>query len=270
MINQESYHLQIPKQVTNHEDNNSNSYLGIPYLEVHRPIKPSKFYAIPLVGALIKIFLLSPILVIYLLYSCLVFFIAVINSLIIFITGKFWSFAYIIFSNFLHFQAELYFYFSGITNQYPLFHKDKSSVELSYQYPSRPSRLFAIPVLGFFVRFVLVLPHMLYTSIILYGTTVIYFIAWVPILLTNSYPDRFYELWRDGTRLALNDIMYLIGMTDIYPSYSVSLNYPFTKIACILIGLFLALIQSSLTTSHAITTAKTNLRSSSVINQSYK
>jgi hypothetical protein len=68
-------------------------------------------------------------------------------------------------------------------------------------------------------------------------------VASFPVLFAGRYPLSLMELARDSLRLSLARLCYGLGLSDSYPSFSISMDNAGVKWLFIILGILLALSQ---------------------------
>lgn len=212
-----------------------------PELKVQNNANPNRFYAIPLIGMLIKLLILIPVFIEYLFLAIVMLFFSLVNPFIVLFTGKYWLTYYNWVLGLMRFQTKLFFFMSGLTDKYPGFDlsiHDTFSVDMPY--PKTPRKIYAIPLLGWLVRAILLIPYTIYQSVINYAATIaVIFIASFAVLFKGKYPEAVYELQRDTNRLLLAITAYMAGLSDKYPSFWISMNHKTFKIVLIVVAVIL-------------------------------
>src|SRR5262249_9349069 len=86
--------------------------------------------------------------------------------------------------------------------------------------PTAPGRFWAIPLLGFFVKSIILIPHwvILYVLFIVAGLAHLFIWAWV--LFGGQYPDWGWVLTAGIVRWSARVTQYFYGFTDDYPAFS--------------------------------------------------
>ncbi len=196
---------------------------------------PNRWYAIPIVGFLAKVIVCIPqyimLMVLTIVWGVVVM---IINPFVVLFSGKYWDVAYKLTVGVLNMSMKIYLYFFGLTDKYPGFDlKVNSDFTLEIPMPQNPNRLFAIPLLGGFIRLILLIPFYLYVGIIEYASFLGAVGSSFVVLLVGRYPESMYELTRDWLRLTLASGAYLAGLYDSYPSFWISMTHKNIKIALI-------------------------------------
>lgn len=217
-----------------------------PYINIQKIENPNRLYAFPFLGGLFKLIILIPVFIEICILSQVWDFLLLLNSFVALFKGKQWKVSYDIGAGLVNINIKTYFFLAGLTNKYPGFGfriEDNYSVDLPYDESSK--RIFAIPILGGIFRYTLIIP----TTIIVFvlGATVgiMVHLSSLSVLFTGKYPESAFELTKDTVRMFTGLNMYASGMTDIYPSFKISMNHKGLKLLFIIctilymLGLFI-------------------------------
>lgn len=210
-----------------------------PILKIDHIQNPNRFFAFPLLGGFVKIILLIPVGIELAILFTGQFFVTIINSFYVLFTRKYWSGAYQYSLGVMRLTAKTTFYFNGLTNSYPGFDFNLKDFTLDIPQPASPNRLYAIPFLGIMIRFILLIPYLLWNQILGSASNIGIAISSFWVLIRGRYPESTYELARDSFRVSQGSSAYLLGLSDTYPSFYISFNHKNIKIALIIIGLVL-------------------------------
>src|SRR6266699_1359718 len=110
-----------------------------PKLTVENNKNPNKFYAVPLLGLLIKVLILILVFFegIFLGITFLFFWIA--NSFVILFTGQYWDAAYQFFLGIMRFGTKISVFLFGLTDKYPGFDLSSNGLfDLEIEKPAHP------------------------------------------------------------------------------------------------------------------------------------
>lgn len=197
---------------------------------------PNRLWAIPILGGLIKILILIPVFLELFFVFFYLFFVSVINSFIILFSGKYWHHCFEISQGTIKLITKTQLFFLGLTDKYPGFNLNVTNFKMDFTYPKNPSRVFAIPVLGFIFRIVLLIPYFIFLGAVANGGFIGTVIGSFVVLFKGRYPETSYELARDSSRLAASQLAYIYGISDEYPSFWISMNHQTLKILLIIMG----------------------------------
>ncbi|GEM_PF-1407869 len=208
-----------------------------PVIAISRNQNPNKLYAIPIVGFLVKVIILIPLFIELFFLGLFCITLSIVNSFNVLFNGTYMDFAYRYLAGILRLNAKLHFFMFGLTDKYPGFDFDiHDSFTMEIQKPKNPSRFFAIPVLGGLARIMLLIPYLIYSRVLQYAAWFGAIGASVPVLLQGKYPESSHELARDYVRVNLASAMYVVGLSDRYPSFWISMNHKNIKIALIVLA----------------------------------
>lgn len=203
---------------------------------------PNRLFAIPLLGILIKVFLLIPVFIeSFFLSMWFLLVVTLINPWVVLFTGRYWSHAYNFALGMLRLTTKISFYLSGLTNKYPWFSlsiNDKFTLDISR--PENSKRLYAIPVLGGFIRIILLIPYVVFNQIVSQAAGIgVFFLAWAVVLFKGRYPEGIFELARDSNRVNMAFWAYFSGLSDRYPSFYISMTHDKIKLILLAISIIL-------------------------------
>ncbi len=93
-------------------------------------------------------------------------------------------------------------------------------VRLEVDYPERSSRLLALLGLLFWLKAVLLIPHLIILSLLTIVVFVVMGVGYLLVLLSGKYPRGLFDLVVGFTRWQTRITVWLYGMTDKYPPFS--------------------------------------------------
>jgi hypothetical protein len=185
------------------------------------PVTSNRVWAIPLIGAFVKWIILIPhFIILYVLNLAVGLCLLVIWAFVLF-SGRYpdWGFALV--AGYLRWTTRLALYFLGISDEYPSFSMEAPG-DIYIERPATSSRFFAIPLIGFLVRIILLIPHAIVVYVLYLVVLVCQLVIWIPVLFTGHYPGWAYTL-NTGTVLWYTRVAaYGLGLTDRYPPFSFS------------------------------------------------
>lgn len=220
----------------------STHYL-YPLITIDRIKRPSRVYAIPIVGFLIKTIIVWPIGVelsfLYLANSIILF----VNSFAVLFTGRYWTIAYELSVGIMRLETKVFFFLFGLMDEYPGFSLSSKTVSFAIDFPSRPHRGFAIPIFGGLARLILLIPFLIYAIVMRWATALVSMVGSFYVLFTGKYPESVYEFVLDTNRLLLSISSYFFsGISDTYPNFQISMNHKMIKIIAIILSSILVIL----------------------------
>jgi len=190
-------------------------------LSIGRPASSSRFWAIPVLGIVIKVIILIPhllvlgVLGIALGLSHLVIWIPVLFA------GQYPDWAFGLNAGFVRWTTRIAFYVYGINDAYPGFGMDLPG-DIRIDRPESSSRFWAIPIIGACVKWIIVIPHFIILYVLNIVVRICQLVIWIPVLITGQYPDWAFTLVAGTTLWSARVSAYLLGLTDKYPVFSFS------------------------------------------------
>ena len=208
-----------------------------PEFTVKRNEHPKILFAIPFVGLLIKLILIIPVYIVQLALGLVVGVLWAITPFVILFKGRHWDIAYEMMSGLITYQTKVTLYLTGVTDIYPGFNlKPNDAFTLHIRMPEKSSRMLGFPILGFLVRLFITLPYTIYASVLSNGMRLAAIASWFAVMYKKTYPESLHEFVRDTTRVHMASMMYLYYLSDVYPSFKISMNHKKVKIALIVLG----------------------------------
>lgn len=132
----------------------------------------------------------------------------------ILITGAYprgmWNFSMSV----LRWSARVTAYSSLQRDEYPPFGEDDYPVLFQLAYSERLSRGLI------FIKWLLVIPHLIILYVLNAIVSVILLIAWIAILFTGKFPRSLFDFVTGVTRWSLRVAVYSLLLTDVYPPFS--------------------------------------------------
>lgn len=199
---------------------------------------PSKVLNFPFFGLLIKQLMLIPVFFVYGFYVFYVMMLVfLINPWVVLITGHYWKYAFDKGMSMMRLGIKVSMFFYGLTNKYPGFNtKLEEGVVYEIDYPEKTNRLLTAPLLGMIIRQFLLIPMMVFQMALMYGVVIGMVGVSFVVLFRSRYPESIFEMARDSVRGMSGMSMYLMGMSDKYPSFRISWNHKTVKIVMMVLG----------------------------------
>jgi hypothetical protein len=86
--------------------------------------------------------------------------------------------------------------------------------------PESVNRLWAFPVLGILVKCIILIPHFIVLYVLGIVSGLAHLVIWAFVLFTGQYPEWGFNLTAGVLRWYQRLIMYLFGLTNNYPAFS--------------------------------------------------
>jgi len=183
------------------------------------PPTSSRFWAIPVIGFLVKGIILIPhFIVLYFLYLAVAVCQLVIWVWVLF-GGRYPDWAFALVAGYVRWAMRLYIYFLGIRDNYPAFSMEIEGDPL-IERPLSSSRFFAIPLIGFLAKYIILIPHWIILGALGYAVGFCQLVIWIWVLFGGHYPGWAYTLNAGTLQWSLRVLTYFLGLTDRYPPFS--------------------------------------------------
>jgi len=188
-------------------------------LNVARPENPSRFWAIPIIGILIKYIILIPhLIILYVLGIALGLTQLVIWAWVLF-GGRYPDWAFGLVGGYIRWIMRLQQYGYGLTDVYPAFSMDALG-DVGIERPESSSRFWAIPIVGILVKYIILIPHFIVLYALSIAVAACQLVIWAWVLFGGIYPSWAYTLV-GGTILWTTRVYgFALGLTDRYPPFS--------------------------------------------------
>ena len=95
-------------------------------------------------------------------------------------------------------------------------------IRLEIILPARNSRFFAIPIIGYLARWLLLIPHYFVLGFLGIGVALTQLFLWIPVLFGGRYPRWGYSFVGGYLRWNIRVLAYAYGLTDSYPPFRLS------------------------------------------------
>lgn len=95
-------------------------------------------------------------------------------------------------------------------------------VQLEVEYPERSSRLLALLGVLFFIKGLLLIPHLIILYFLQIAAFIVIYISYWAVLITGHYPRGLFNFSVGVTRWYTRIYAWLFGWTDRYPPFSFS------------------------------------------------
>jgi len=142
--------------------------------------------------------------------------------------GKYPLWGYVLVGGLLRWTCRVSAFLLGLTDQYPPFSLKSGrddrpfDVQVRIHVAERSSRLWAVPILGWYVKVLALLPHWIILPLLWIAAGVSQLVLWLPVLVSRRYPAWGYRLVGGTLRWQTRVIAFQFGLTDRYPPFSLA------------------------------------------------
>jgi hypothetical protein len=100
------------------------------------------------------------------------------------------------------------------------FSQSSFPVQVTIERQSEYSKLYAVPILGFVIKGIMLIPHIIALYILVIVSELISLVLWIPVLTGGQYPPIGFQLVGGTVRWSIRVYAFLYGLTDRYPPFS--------------------------------------------------
>ncbi|MEZ4179987.1 MAG: DUF4389 domain-containing protein [Candidatus Doudnabacteria bacterium] len=97
---------------------------------------------------------------------------------------------------------------------------NSQTITLQIPYPEQPSRAWALASLLFFVKPLLLIPHIVIMYVLSIFAVLSYLVSQIYVLFTGHYPRAIFEFMKGMTLWQMRLNSFMLGLTDQYPEFS--------------------------------------------------
>jgi hypothetical protein len=188
----------------------------------------NRLWGIPIIGVAVRWVLLIPHFVVLFLLGIVAAFQLLFTWIPILLLGRFPGWGYRWIGGLLGWTYRVQAYATLMTPTYPPFSLDGEGhpVVVRFDEGVRINRLWGIPLLGLFVRALLLIPHYLVLALLAILVAFVAMFTWIPVLLLGRQADFVYTVVGGYNRWLLRVNAYLLRMVDRYPPFSLGEDDP--------------------------------------------
>ena len=103
---------------------------------------------------------------------------------------------------------------------------ERYPVVLQVEYPERSSRLLALLGALFFVKAILLIPHIIIRILLGIAHAIVIYIGYWAVLITGRYPRGLFNFGVGVQRRSFRIDAWMNGWTDSYPSFRLDYAFP--------------------------------------------
>jgi hypothetical protein len=185
------------------------------------PESSNRLWAIPIVGFFIKAIILIPHFIVLYVLGIVVGISHLVIWIPVLFTGRYPDWGFGLNAGFLHWAMRVVLYLYGISDRYPPFSMQPGD-GITIDRPATSSRFWAIPIIGIFVKYIILIPHFIVLYVLSLVLSVCQLVIWIPVLFTGSYPGWAFGLVAGTMLWSQRVYAYVFGLTDRYPPFSFS------------------------------------------------
>jgi Domain of unknown function (DUF4389) len=189
-------------------------------LTVARDEGQNRLWGIPFVGLAIRAILVIPQAIVLWILALAVGFVMLFSWLPILINGRQAEFIYAIIGGYLRLATRVGGYVLLMTGKYPPFGPGgEHTIDLTFDETEQQNRLWGIPIVGLWVRWILLIPHFIVLFFIGIVFAFVTLVTWIPVLVNGRTGDWVVR-WVGGFYRWFNRVYaYALLLTGKYPPF---------------------------------------------------
>jgi hypothetical protein len=183
----------------------------------------NQLWGIPILGLAIRGLILIPHFIVLWVLGFLASLATLVTWIWILVGGRLPDWALSLFETTYRWAARVSAYWLLITGPYPPFSSgDDYPVDVAFARDQSINRLWGIPILGWAVRFLVLIPHLILLSLVGIAAYLGLFLSWIPILLQGRPAGWMVTIFGGYLRWSTRVTAYALFVTDRYPPFSLS------------------------------------------------
>jgi hypothetical protein len=190
-------------------------------LSVDRDQGQNRLWGIPYFGFLLRVIVIIPVAIILWFVAIAVGFLTLVSWIPILLNGRMAGWGYSIIGGYLRLSTRTALYVLLITGRYPPFGLGGDhTVELTFDQTESQSRLWGIPFVGLFVRWILLIPHFFVLAVLGIGIALLTLVTWLPVLVMGRQAGSIVSFFAGYYRWGVRVSAYALLLTGKYPPFS--------------------------------------------------
>lgn len=184
-------------------------------------VSMSRLWGIPLLGVMLRGILLIPHFVVLWFYAIVVAILQLVTWIPVLVNGRYPGWGYSLVGGYIRWITRVQAYLVLAAAAYPpLSTGGRHDVDVRWNEQQPIARWVGIPILGAFVRSLLLIPHLIVLWFLGVAVGFLSLITWLPVLLTGRYADWAYRIVGGYIRWQNRVTAYVLLMTGPYPPFS--------------------------------------------------
>jgi|ERR1051326_714967 hypothetical protein len=184
-----------------------------------RPLSNNRFWAIPIIGILVKAIILIPHFIILYVLGIVVGIAQLVIWIWVLFGGRYPDWAFGLNAGYVRWITRLQTYIYGITDAYPAFSMDAPG-DVYFERPDTSTRFWAIPIIGIIAKCIILIPHLIVLYALGIAVGACQLVIWVWVLFGGTYPGWAFTLVAGTITWTARVYGYGFGLTDRYPPFS--------------------------------------------------
>jgi hypothetical protein len=184
-----------------------------------RSLSSNRFWAIPIIGVLVKLIILIPHLIILYVLGVVVGITQLVIWIWVLFGGRYPDWAFGLNAGYVRWIMRVQAYIYGLTDAYPAFSMNAPG-DIQIERPESSSRFWAIPIIGILVKYIILIPHLIVLYALSIAVSACQLVIWIWVLFGGVYPGWAFTLVAGTLTWTARVYGYGLGLTDRYPPFS--------------------------------------------------
>jgi hypothetical protein len=188
----------------------------------------NRLWGVLWIGQFVRWILLIPHYIVMFLIAIVVAIQLLVTWIPVLILGRFPSWGYRWVGGLMAYYERVTAYAMLMTSTYPPFalETDDYPIMVRYDEGVRINRAWGIPIIGYIVRFIVLIPHFIVLWLLSILVWFLAWVVWIPVLLLGRQADLIYTILGGYYRWSLRVAAYMFLMVDKYPPFSLGEDDP--------------------------------------------
>jgi len=187
----------------------------------------NRFYAIPVVGYAVKIIMLIPYIIAMYIVMLIVSLFQLVAWIPVLFTGQYPEWSRNLAEGLIRYTKRMTSFQYGLTDRYPSFSLQDEpdgggDAMVIFARQTSYSRLYAVPVVGYVIKLIMLIPHILVLYVLGLAVNLAQLVTWFPVLSSGRYPAWSHHLTGGVIRWTARVMAFGLGLTDVYPPFSLT------------------------------------------------
>jgi hypothetical protein len=184
-----------------------------------RPLSSGRFWAIPIIGILVKAIILIPHFIILYVLGIVVGISQLVLWIWVLFGGRYPDWGFGLNAGYIRWLTRLSTYLYGLSDAYPAFSMDAPG-DVFIARPESSTRFWAIPIIGILVKYIILIPHIIVLYALSIAVSACQLVIWIWVLFGGNYPGWAFTLVAGTITWTARVYGYAFGLTDRYPPFS--------------------------------------------------
>jgi hypothetical protein len=193
-----------------------------------RSARINRLWGIPVIGQLVRFILAIPHIIVMFLLAIMAGLQLLVSWIPVLLLGRYPGWGYRWTGGLLAYSQRVTAYMLLMTPDYPPFALEAETYPVTVRYDEgvRINRLWGIPIIGYVVRAIVLIPHFILLWLLAILVWFLLLVVWVPVLILGRQADIIYTFIGGFYRWQLRMSAYFLLMVDKYPPFSLGEDDP--------------------------------------------